>query len=152
MMRRFQFGVLLLAAFVASVPKARAALGQPVSSVESDRVRMQGELKIIPGEGFSVHQITTKSGITVKEFVSAGGVVFGISWRGPVFPDLSQLLGTYFPQFQRAASAQAPYHRRHLMIHTAQLVVETGGHMRDLRGRAYLPALLPAGMGAATVD
>jgi uncharacterized protein DUF2844 len=152
MIQRFQLGVLFLAALIASAPRASAALGEPVRSVEGDLVMMQGDLKIIPGEGFTVHQITTKAGITVKEYVSADGVVFGVSWRGAVFPDLSRLLGTYFAQFQRAATAQAPFRRRHIMVHTAQLVAETGGHMRDLRGRAYLPAMLPAGVGGATVE
>ena len=152
MIKRFQLGVLFLAATIASAPRASAALGQPVRSVEGDRIMMQGELKIIPGEGFTVHQIATKAGITVKEYASADGVVYGVSWRGPVMPDLSQLLGSYFAEFQRAAAAQAPYRRRHIMVHTQKLVVETSGHMRDLRGRAYLPALLPAGANAAMVE
>ena len=152
MIQRFQLGLLLLAAMIASAPRASAALGQPVRSVEGDRIMMQGELKIIPGEGFTVHQIATRAGITVKEYVSADGVVFGVSWHGSVFPDLSHLLGSYFAEFQRAAAAQAPYRRRRVMVHTQKLVVETGGHMRDLRGRAYLPALLPAGASAAIVE
>ena len=152
MIKRFQLGVLIWAATIASAPMASAALGQPVRSVEGDRIMMQGELKIIPGEGFTVHQIATKAGLTVKEYVSADGVVFGVSWHGSVFPDLSHLLGSYFAEFQRAAAAQATYRRRHIMVHTQKLVVETGGHMRDLRGRAYLPALLPAGASAAIVE
>src|SRR6266568_1566434 len=59
MIKRFQLGVLFLAATIASAPRASAALGQPVRSVEGDRIMMQGELKMIPGEGFMVHQIAT---------------------------------------------------------------------------------------------
>jgi hypothetical protein len=31
-------------------------------------------------------------------------------------------------------------------------VVETGGHMRDLRGRAYLPSLLPPDVSADEIQ
>jgi uncharacterized protein DUF2844 len=152
MKRRFDLSILLLGAFMVSSSTARAVLGQPVASVENDRASLRGELKVIPGEGFSIRQITTAEGTVVKEYVSPSGVVFGVSWRGPVFPDLSELLGTYFPQFQQGASIPHPFARRHLLIHTHQLVAETGGHMRDLRGRAYVPALLPAEVSAASIE
>jgi hypothetical protein len=35
--------------------------------------------------------------------------------------------------------------RRSLRIETSGLVVETEGHMRAYIGRAYLPAMIPAG-------
>jgi len=148
---RFGQKIMLLAAFLLGSPAAWAALGQPVASVENDRVNMQGELKVIPGAGFNVHQITTPAGVAVKEYVTPSGVVFGVSWRGPVFPDLSLLLGKYITQFQRGASSQPSYRRRHIMVHTADFVAETGGHMRDLRGVAYLPGLLPPGVNQTAV-
>ena len=74
--------------------------------------------------------------MTVKEYLSPNGTVFAVSWRGPRPPDLSQLLGSYFAEYQTAAAA--PHAQRgHLLVQTENLVVETSGHMRDLRGRAY---------------
>lgn len=137
---------------LASASRGWAALGQPVASVENDRAMMRGELKVIPGPGFSVHQITTPERIVIREYVSTGGIVFGVSWRGPVFPDLSQLLGAYSTQFQKAAGSQPSFHRRHIFVHTPELSAETGGHMRDLRGRAYVPTLLPVGVSAASIQ
>ena len=119
-----------------------AVLGEKAESVASDQQRLHGELRSTVGEGLAVHEITAADGTTVREYASPAGVVFGVSWRGPVVPDLAQLLGSYFPEFQQAA--QSPV-RRHgpLAVRTGRLVVEMGGHMRAFRGRAYLPGALP---------
>jgi uncharacterized protein DUF2844 len=151
MKKRFGTRLLVGATFLASASSAWAALGQPAASIENDRAAMQGELKVISADAFSVRQITTPGGTVVNEYVSPSGLVFGVSWRGPVYPNLSQLLGNYFAQFQSAARAQAPLHRRHIFVHTPELVAESGGHMRDFRGRAYLPASLPPGVSEASV-
>ncbi len=152
MTKRLSWLILSFAMLLGSAPAAWAVLGQPVASVENDRQRMQGELRQIPDRGFTVQQITTPARIVVKEYVSPSGVVFGVSWRGPSPPDLSQLLGNYFPQFRQAASVRPRVRTRHLSVHTDQLVVETGGHMRDLRGRAYVPALVPPGVSQASIE
>jgi len=127
-----------------------AALGQPVASVASDQQHLGGERRSIAADAFSVEEITTASGTVVREFVSPGGQVFAISWRGPVRPDLRQLLGEHFAVFARAA-AEGGHRRRPLAVHTGELVVESGGHVRDFRGRAYLPALMPEGVSQAAV-
>jgi uncharacterized protein DUF2844 len=152
MKERFGLRILVVATFLASASTAWAALGQPAASVENDRANMRGKLEVLQGQGFTIHQITAPTGVVVKEYVSPSGTVFGVSWRGPVTPDLSRLLGSYAAQFQRAASMRASYPRRHIMVHTAELVAETGGHMRDLRGFAYVPSLLPAGVTAASIE
>lgn len=89
--------------------------------------------------------------MTVNEYLSSSGTVFAISWRGPRPPDLSELLGSYFTEYQTAA-ASPHIQRHHLFVTTKDLVVEAGGHMRDLRGRAYVPALLPPGMSADQIQ
>lgn len=127
-----------------------AALGQPVASVASDQQRLGGERRSIAADAFSVEEITSASGTVVREFVSPGGQVFAISWRGPVRPDLRQLLGEHFAAFTRAA-AEAGHRRHPLAVRTGELVVESGGHVRDFRGRAYLPALMPEGVSEAAV-
>ena len=70
---------------------------------------------------------------------------------GRGLPDLSQLLGSYFAEYQTAAAAQRAQRQR-LLLQTEHLVVETSGHMRDLRGRAYVPALLPPGVSADEIQ
>ena len=119
-----------------------AVLGESTDSLASDQQRLHGELRSTVGEGFSVHEIGLADGTVVREYAAPSGVVFAVSWRGPVAPDLAPLLGSYFPEFQQAA--QSPV-RRHgpLAVRTGRLVVEMGGHMRAFRGRAYLPGVLP---------
>jgi hypothetical protein len=41
--------------------------------------------------------------------------------------------------------------RAAVVLRTGDLVVESGGHMRAFRGRAYLPGLVPPELGAAGV-
>jgi hypothetical protein len=36
--------------------------------------------------------------------------------------------------------------RRHVTVKTDSVVVEKWGHMRNLQGRAYAPALIPKGV------
>ncbi len=122
---------------------ARAGLGRPVSSVAADQARMKGQLRHSAAAGYTVERITTPGGTLVKEFVSPGGTVFAVSWRGPVMPDLAQVLGTrYFAMLKAAQKAKRLGHY-HLQVRSPQLVVHAGGHMRQFFGVAYVPALVP---------
>ena len=91
--------VAVLFALLLSAP-SWAVLGQPEQSVTSDQQRMRGALRSTTGQGYTVHEIDAPDGMIVKEYVAPGGVVFGVSWRGPTMPDLQNLLGSYFPEFQ----------------------------------------------------
>src|SRR5487761_1351095 len=140
---------VLASMFLLAAP-SWAVLGQPVQSVHSDQIRLHGQLRSISRQGYSVQQITAADGTVIKEYVSPAGVVFGVSWQGVAMPDLSQLLGYYFPQFQHA-SRSAVRRRQALVVLTDRLVVESGGHMRAFRGRAYVPGLLPNNISPAVV-
>jgi hypothetical protein len=133
-------GIALLAQF-ASTP-ALAALGGDATSVEADRVKMKGELRVTSASGYAVHEIQTPSGTVVREYVSPNGKVFAVSWRGPTLPDLRQTLGTYFEQYKAAAAGPHPSHN-HLAVEQPGLVVHSTGHMRAYFGQAYVPGLLP---------
>ncbi|WP_374190163.1 DUF2844 domain-containing protein [Burkholderia pseudomallei] len=50
--------------------------------------------------GYTVRETTLGSGTVVREYVSTAGTVFALSWQGPVAPNLSDLLGAYFPQYE----------------------------------------------------
>jgi hypothetical protein len=140
---------LILAAF--GVKPARAVLGAGAESVGADQSALGGERSEVKHSGFTVEAITTAAGITINEYVSSAGTVFAVSWRGPRHPDLSLLLGPYFPEYKAAANQRAT-HRRGLRIQTGNVVVETGGHPGDLWARAYLPAQLPSGVGAEDIQ
>ena len=132
---------------------AFATLGGDVSSVELDRARMNATVTITEANGYSVHEIKDSHGSIVREYVSSDGRVFGIAWQGPFFPDMRQLLGTYFQQYLAGVKAQhdAGPGRRPLNIQQPSLVVYNAGHMRSFHGRAYDPGLLPEGITASAI-
>ncbi len=140
---------LAAAALWAAAP-VRAGLGEQAGSVASDRAALGARsLGAIQHEGYAVERLESPAN-QVREFVSPSGVVFGVAWDGISHPDLSKLLASYAPEVRRAASRPAPTRRRRT-IHTANVVVETWGHMRSLHGRAWIPALLPAGVSADAI-
>ncbi len=144
-----KIAAVILLVFFAAAP-SWAVLGQRVQSVHSDQQRMRGQLRSVSRQGYTVQQITSPGGV-VNEYVSPDGIVFGVSWQGLTVPNLSQLLGSYFKQFQQAARSSAK--RRHAVVfRTDQLVVESGGHMRGFRGRAYVPALIPRNVSPSVVQ
>jgi Protein of unknown function (DUF2844) len=122
-----------------------AALGGDVSSVRDDQVRINASVKITQTGLYAVHELQSSSGTIVREFVSSSGKVFAVAWRGPWAPDLQQLLGTDFEEFQQALQSRSAG-RGPVSIHQPDLVVELGGHMRSFMGRAYLPEEVPAGV------
>jgi hypothetical protein len=124
-----------------------ATLGQPADSVESDRIA----LSAVRGgttmqNGYTVQEINY-GGTAVREYVSSSGVVFAVAWNGIRHPDLTALLGSYADQYRRTLQ-QTPRQPgvRHLSVRTDGVVVEKWGHVRDLRGRAYAPDLIPPGL------
>jgi hypothetical protein len=139
---------LLLLALSSS---AFATLGQNISSVQSDGVHMNAEVHVLPGQSYSVHEMRSSSGTTVREFVSSAGEVFGVAWQGPSAPDLRQLLGQYFDEYVRTRQTSAGIARRAVHVETGDLVVESGGHMRFIVGRAYLRSKLPDGVAANAI-
>ncbi len=91
-----------------------------------------------------------KDGSIVREYVRHDNRVFGVSWQTGRVPDIKGLLGSYFPEFQRAVQVRG--HRPGPMVlRTKNLVVESAGHMRAYFGRAYLPSLLPNSLTPAVV-
>jgi Protein of unknown function (DUF2844) len=129
---------------------AWAALGQPAESIESDGRAMQGEIRKSELQGYTLHEINRADGTLVREFVSPAGIVFGVSWDGPVLPNLGQLLASYFPQFQQAMRSTTR-RRGPVSVHIGTLVVQSGGHMRSYHGRAYLTSHLPANLSQEVI-
>jgi len=132
---------------IIDLPNTWAVLGEPASSVETDRLALAGQSKMIQAQHYTVQEITT-SDLVVKEYVS-GNTVFAVAWRGRRPPNLTSLLGAYFREYQEASAAAAstgPGRRRGTRIQAPHVMVEMGGHAGDVRGRAYLPSLLPPGV------
>jgi Protein of unknown function (DUF2844) len=142
------FGIALIA--LAFPLSALAGLGGDATSVLADSAHLKGAMRITQAQAFAVHEIRVPSGTVVREFVSPAGKVFGLAWEGPFMPDMQQLMGSYFDQYQRSAKLIGNG-RRALSINEPGLVVQAGGHMRSYVGRAYVPDLLPAGVSAESI-
>jgi hypothetical protein len=125
-------------------------LGGSSDTVQTDEAQMRAARRLASHTGHDVHELVLGSGTVVREFVGPTGVVFAVTWQGPIKPDLNQLLGAYFPRL--VAAGQSPHgDHRSLSLQAADLVIESGGRMRGFAGRAYLPALVPAGVDVGEI-
>ena len=140
-------------ALAALSPVAQATLGQPAASVAIDAraLRATSFVAKAPGSAnFARHQISLADGGMATEFVDpATGAVFAVSWSSAALPDLSALLGAYFPSLKRAQEAtRAPGAMRSpgsVSAVDGDVAIVSTGHMRSFRGQAYLASQLPAG-------
>lgn len=125
-----------------------ATLGSDVTSVEADRAKMEATVQTTSKQLYTVHEMHTANDVTVREFVSPAGKVFGVAWAGASRPDMKQLLGAYFDQYTQAVQQQEAKRmgRGPLLIQQPGFVMQMGGHMRALVGRAYIPQLVPTGV------
>lgn len=117
---------------LAGVPSARLLAATP--STRSSR--------------YTVHEVLLENGTRVQEYATPAGLVFAVSWRGPVLPELSSLLGAYFPTFQLEVDQARMQGKRGSPVHIERddLVVRSNGRMRNFFGHAYAPALIPTGV------
>jgi hypothetical protein len=129
-------------------PPAFAALGGDAASVDADRAQMKGSEELKQSSAYTVHQLTLASGTVAREYVTSAGKVFAVAWQGPFFPDMQQLLGSYFDQYSAAVKANKDAHvgRHPLNIQLSGLVLQMSGYTRAYHFRAYIPQQLPAGV------
>ncbi|MGD0915174.1 MAG: DUF2844 domain-containing protein [Thermodesulfobacteriota bacterium] len=147
------FSLGLLAAMLATAYRVQATLGESADSVESDREALSAARSATTfRKEYTIQEIDFDATI-VREYVSPSGMVFAIAWNGLVHPDLTQLLGSYADEYERAlAKAPREWDRSRHRVKTNQVVVEKWGHMRNLQGRAYAPALIPPGVSLDEIN
>jgi hypothetical protein len=144
--RRPRFLPWLVLALSVGLPSiGTASLGGDVTTIEVDRVRMKATLVTSQAALYSVHEIQSPYGTSVREFVSPAGVVFAVTWQGPFLPDLRQTLGAYFPLYESAPRA-GRFGHSHVAVERSDLVVRSGGRPRAFFGLAYVPQLVPVGV------
>jgi len=151
MMLRHGQTLAAFAALLALSSPTYAALGGDVSSVSKDQARLKATVRVSSGERFSLHELAAATGTKVREYAGTDGRVFGVAWQGPWRPDLRQLLGDYFDEYQQAARKKRTGLNGPLTSASSRLVIEMSGHPRAFYGRAYVPDLLPPGVQAAEV-
>ncbi|CAB3705984.1 DUF2844 domain-containing protein [Paraburkholderia rhynchosiae] len=140
---------MLVATCALSLP-AQATLGERVSSVGSDQVRMHATAHSVTSQAaYTVHLITLPSGTVVREYVRADGMVFGVGWEGPTLPNLKATLGEAFDKY---VAAIATRRATPLAVSSDALVVVSAGHLRAFAGYAYLPQAVPTGVDASAIQ
>ncbi|HET8706113.1 MAG TPA: DUF2844 domain-containing protein [Pseudomonadales bacterium] len=96
--------------------------------------------------GYSIAETKPESGGSIKEYVNADGIVFAVTWKTPVLPNLPSLLGQqYFSAFKAEAASKPHAGRGPVRINQSDLVIFSGGRLRAFVGKAYVPSLLPVG-------
>ncbi len=152
--------LLIGLALTSAVSQSWAALGQapsagavPVSPSLAAGAKAQAAGRNVGVNRFTVHQTQLESGTTVMEYATPAGLVFAVSWRGPVLPDLSALLGVYFNTFKLETDKVRLAGRRgsSVKIERDGLIISSNGRMRDFFGYAYAPDLIPAGVDIKNV-
>ena len=149
-MLKYAFVPLRLAMFLLTTASfsAHATLGGDSSSIETDRVGLGAQMPAVVSTTatHSVYQLILPGETIVRQFVSASGTVFAVVWSGPFKPDLRQILGPHFDTMlaHQADATHAGNPRN--TVSEGNLVIESGGRMRDFFGRAYLQRELPVGV------
>ena len=140
-------GLGLAAFFLAAAGPVQAALGESADSVASDQTVLAAKrVTKTVRTGYTIQELRSDS-VTVREYVAPTGIIFAIAWNGLIHPDLAALLGSYAGEYRTAVQhVQRQRGSRHRKVETEQIVVEKWGHMRNLQGRAYVPALIPSGV------
>ncbi len=141
--------LLYTATLLAVAGPAFATLGGGTDTVSKDLQALHANHRAkAVKDKYSVEEITADA-VTVREYVTLSGVVFGVAWNGYVHPDLLQLLGIYSSEYTEFHNKTAKNPgKRQQKITTKNIVVEKWGHIRSLKGRAYAPSLIPYGVNA----
>lgn len=145
-------GLGLMTVFFAFPLPAHATLGEAADSIESDRNSLSAvRHDAIVRNAYTIQEVESDSTV-VREYVSPSGIVFGIAWNGLIHPDLTHLLGSYAGEYKEALrQTTRNLGQRRLQVKTERVVVEKWGHMRNLQGRAYAPALIPTGISVSEI-
>jgi len=153
---RLLLGLLLAisaGAATATLGQSPSVAGAAAASSGVPAAKMQAVTPGAQSSLYTLHEVQLENGTSVREYATPAGIVFAVSWQGPVLPDLSALLGNYFSTFKLETERVRAAGRRGgpVGIDHADLVVQSSGRMRNFFGHAYAPALIPAGVNIKDV-
>ncbi len=126
---------------------ARATLGGDADSIAANQQHLSAARQVRPLTHGEYHELRLPSGPVVREYLSASGTVYAVSWHGHGMPNLQELLGAYFAQM---SSGRRHGGHHHLALTGNDLVLQSTGHGRLFAGRAWVPSLVPAGVDPET--
>lgn len=140
--------IFICLAFLPGSP-ASARLGERASSIPKTASTKASAPSQESGP-FTVHEFVQR-GVTVREYVGPDNLVFAVAWNGMHEPTgLEDLLGSYYGDFSNAADKakdeKPTAFRTPSVVKGSQITVVRSGHMRAIRGKAYLTDQLPDGV------
>lgn len=136
---------------IANEVAADAVLGGSASTTEHDRAMMNGRRHSVQRAGYTVETIEAP-GVVIREYVSPDGIVFAVAWRQQKgIVNLEQLLGPYYAEYSRAVLNQPRRSQRFRHVETEHAIIETGGRMGAVWGRAWAGSLLPSGISQDSI-
>lgn len=148
--------MIAFAIIVACITPAMATLGQapgkaPASSASAAKLKSTST-RATSGL-YTTHETRLDNDTVVSEYADPAGRVFAVSWRGPVLPDLSALLGDYFSTFKTETTRVRLTGQRGAPVHIELegVVIRSQGRMGHFFGQAYAPDLIPAGVNITDV-
>ncbi len=153
--RQHMMASLMCLTLALSAAPALAALGQAPSTAlpsaaaaSSPAARALAANSVARAGLYTAHPLQLENGTVVQEYATPAGLVFAVSWRGPVLPDLSLLLGEYFSGYKLETDQARALGKRGSPVNvmSKQLIVRSTGRMRNFAGCAYAPELIPAGV------
>ncbi|HZZ01408.1 DUF2844 domain-containing protein [Paraburkholderia sp.] len=92
---------------------------------------------------YTVRESRDANGVAIREYVLPSNVVFAVTWEGPIRPDMTVLLGSYFPNYVSAGESRARG-TGPLIESNGDFRIESAGRLGHFFGIAYLPRLMPA--------
>jgi hypothetical protein len=127
---------------------AVAELGGTESSVQADQQRMNATRRVTQAQAYAIHEIRTPNEGVVREFVSPGGKVFAVTYRGHFLGESNALLGKYADQLAQAVKTvhNGQHRGGPVKVQLPGLVYHASGHMRSYVIHAYLPDGIPQGV------
>ena len=142
----------MIAVLLCPAGSAQAALGDGIGTVEADGAHFSAPVVSTSYGTYTTYVLTLPNGGTIDEY-AAGGVVFALSWRTPGRPDLVQLLGAHFADFQAGFSrSMRGIRRAPPAIEKSDFVIHSNGHPGAFHGQALLPALAPSGFSLSDLN
>jgi hypothetical protein len=135
------------------VPLADSAGVAAAKAASQTRSVIKSAVTSPTSSAYTLHALTLTSGTVVTEYVDSSGIVFAVTWIGPVLPDLTALLGDYFPSVKAQMDQRRAAGLRGgpVQVNTNGLTVVSAGRMGHFSGYAYATSLVPSGIDVATL-
>jgi len=147
----FRLTWLVMTGFMAWGTSASATLGETFTTTARQTATTTVRQLSTTYASYTDHLTTQDSGLKIHEYADSNGMVFAVTWNGPAKPNLSELLGTYFPAYQESHQQTPSGSLTQFHANYSGLVIHTGGHGMNFSGRIYLAEQVPEGINAETL-